>query len=402
MDLTRLRELETTYRTGLLDDVVPFWLRHGWDRELGGVISNLDRDGSITDTDKMIWQQGRFAWTLGTLYNCVEPRDEWLQAALSALDFLERHGTDPTDGRMYFHVTRDGRPIRKRRYAFSESFACVAYAAAARATGRADYAERAIAALQRFWDHMTLPGRIPPKFEDTRPMINMGAPMIALVSAQVLRQDIGWDGADALIERSLARIRLFVKPELRVVLENAAPDGSVIDDHCDGRILNPGHAIEGAWFVMQEGKLRGDRSLIAEGCRMLDYMWERGWDPEYGGFCYFQDLKGLPVQEYWADLKFWWQHNEAIIATLMAWQLTREPRYARMHRLVHDWTHTHFPDPEYGEWFAYIHRDTRPALRMKGTMWKTLYHLPRMQLVCWQIVQELIAEALSAPTDTRA
>lgn len=42
------------YRNVLLDDVVPFWLRHAIDSEHGGIFTALDRDGSLLDTDKSI------------------------------------------------------------------------------------------------------------------------------------------------------------------------------------------------------------------------------------------------------------------------------------------------------------------------------------------------------------
>ena len=107
-------------------------------------------------------------------------------------------------------------------------------------------------------------------------------------------------------------------------METVATDGSRIDDHFDGRTLNPGHAIEGSWFILNEAKYRNnDPDLIKLGTTMLDWMWEIGWDKEYGGIIYFRDVKELPVQEYWHDMKFWWPQNEAIIATLMAYEITR-------------------------------------------------------------------------------
>ena len=116
----RVDELITIYREGLLDDVIPFWIKHSVDDEYGGYMFCVDRDGSRIDTDKGVWQQGRFAWMLATLYNSVEPRPEWLALAKHGLDFLRRYGFD-SDGRMFFHLTRDGRPVRKRRYFFSEA-----------------------------------------------------------------------------------------------------------------------------------------------------------------------------------------------------------------------------------------------------------------------------------------
>ena len=85
-------------------------------------------------------------------------------------------------------------------------------------------------------------------------------------------------------------------------------------------------------------------------------------------------------------MKFWWPQNEAIIATLMAWKLTGAERYAGWHQQIHDWTYQHFPDPEFGEWYGYLHRDGTLSNPSKGTMWKGPFHIPRMQLTCWQLL----------------
>ena len=134
-----------------------------------------------------------------------------------------------------------------------------------------------------------------------------------------------------------------------------------------------------------------DPELLKTGLTILDWMWERGWDREYGGMTYYVDVKGLPVQEYWHDMKFWWPQNETIIATLMAYRLTGDEKYARWHRMVHDWTYARFPDPEHGEWFGYLHRDGRLSSRLKGNTYKAAFHIPRMELVCWKLMEEIKA-----------
>jgi N-acylglucosamine 2-epimerase len=120
---------------------------------------------------------------------------------------------------------------------------------------------------------------------------------------------------------------------------------------------------------------------------MLDYMWERGWDREHGGLFYFRDVYGKPVQEYWQDMKFWWPHNEAIIATLLAHLVTGEDRYAQMHKTVHAYAYSRFLDPEYGEWYGYLHRDGTLAQTAKGNLFKGVFHLPRQEWYCWQILK---------------
>jgi N-acylglucosamine 2-epimerase len=121
---------------------------------------------------------------------------------------------------------------------------------------------------------------------------------------------------------------------------------------------------------------------------MLDWMWERGWDKEFGGMFYYADLKGLPIQEYWHDMKFWWPQNETIIACLLAYQLTGDKKYAGWHKQAHDWAFKHFPDKENGEWFGYLRRDGQLSSALKGSLWKGPFHLPRMLLVCWKILEE--------------
>lgn len=381
-----------TYRDGLLHDTLPFWLPRCLDREYGGYMTALDRDGTIMDTDKAVWVQGRFAWLLSSLYADVERRAPWLEAAKLGIDFIRRHCFD-TDGRMFFQVTREGRPLRKRRYVFSEMFAITALAAYARASGEARAAEEALDLFKKVECWLATPGFFPTKVNpEVRPSKGLVMPMIRIITAQVLRQTVSDPICDDVIQWSIEEIRRdFMKPEHKAVLEVVAPDGSVID-HLAERTLNPGHAIEAAWFIMDEARHRGgDRELIEMGTTILDWMWDWGWDQEYGGILYFRDLRGFCSQEYWQDMKFWWPHNETIIATLMAYQLTNDKRYAAMHRQVHDWSYAHFPDREHGEWFGYLHRDGSVANPAKGNMWKGPFHLPRMQLVCWKLMEQMSA-----------
>jgi N-acylglucosamine 2-epimerase len=395
-DLTRARD---RYRSGLLDDVVPFWLERAIDREHGGYLFCRDRDGTLLDTDKSVWAQGRFAWLLGTLYAEVEPRAEWLEGCRHGVDFLRKHGFD-NDGRMYFLVTRDGRPLRKRRYVFSECFTVIALAALARATGDTAVRDEACALFDRIAHLLTTPGALPPKVDPgTRPQKGLAVPMILIVTAQELRKAApGHAACTSWIDRSIAEIeRDFMAPEFEAVLETVGPNGEFID-HFDGRLLNPGHAIEAAWFILDEARHRsGDSGLTELGTRILDWMWKWGWDPEHGGILYFRDCRGGPPSEYWHDMKFWWPQNEATIATLMAYSLTREPKYAAWHREIDEWMHARFPDPEHGEWFGYLHRDGKLSSTVKGNHWKSCFHVPRMQLRCWQLCEELLQAGPSAP-----
>lgn len=392
----QLAELGRGYEHDLLEDVLPFWMRHGPDREHGGLITGLAADGAIIDTDKAIWLQGRAAWTFSTVHHTMRPNPEWLALVRSCLDFIRTHGRGP-GGKLYFTVTRDGKPLRMRRYVYSECFAAVGSAAFSVAAGDARARTEALEYFSTYLHHSFTPGVMPPKTDPvTRPMKGVAPLMIAIVTAQEIRRLLGDEtvrGATCTqwIDRSIAEIeRDFFKPDLGALMEVVAPNGDVID-HFDGRTLNPGHAIECAWFILHEAKLRRDARMQRLGLAILDLMWQRGWDPEFGGLLYFTDVHGKPVQEYWSEMKFWWPHNEAEIATLLAYQLTGEKRYAEWHGQVHAWSRRVFADPQHGEWFGYAHRDGRISTRLKGNLWKGPFHLPRMLWYNAGLVLELQA-----------
>ena len=389
-DAAHRASLAAAYRRVLLEDVIPFWMTHGLDQEHGGIITSLDRDGTILDTDKSVWFQGRAGWMFATVFSTVERRTEWLEAARSCVEFLRRHCFSP-EGKLYFAVTREGRPLRMRRYVFSEAFAAIANAAFAKAGADSQAADDAPRIFANYLRYSFTPGLLAPKFEPARPLKAIAPHIIAIATAQELRANLGDVSISGRTctewaERSIRAIETeFMKPEHAALMELVGEHNEVLE-HFDGRTLNPGHALEAAWFIMHEGKLRGDKRLVTLGLTILDWMWKRGWDEELGGFFYFRDLRGLPVQEYWHDMKFWWPHNEAVIATLLAWTLTGEKRYARWHQLADDWSFAHFADPEFGEWYGYLHRDGTPSVRLKGNLWKGPFHLPRMLWYCSQVL----------------
>jgi N-acylglucosamine 2-epimerase len=384
-----MKQLRDFYKKQLLEDTIPFWFPRSVDTEHGGYLLMRDADGSLIDDDKAVWVQGRAAWMLATLYNTIETREEWLDGARLGIEFLHDRCFDE-DGRMFFHVTRDGRPIRKRRYFFSETFATIAMAAYAKATDDHVMAYNARELFGKCIRYASEPGLLPPKFTDTRPAKGIGVPMIMINTAQQVRETIGDERCDEWISKWIAEIEKdFVKDDIRCVMEQVAPDGSIID-HIDGRTLNPGHAIEGAWFILHEARYRNnDPHLVDLGCRMLDYMWERGWDKEYGGILYYRDVYNKPVQEYWQDMKFWWPHNEVIIATLLAYVITGNPKYMDWHEQVRTWAYDHFHDKIHGEWYGYLHRDGTIAQPAKGNLFKGPFHLPRQEWYCYQLLKDM-------------
>ena len=391
MKRERIEALIPLYRDGLLKDTIPFWTRHAPDRECGGFLTYLDRDGSVLSTDKPVWVLGRIVWLFSRLYNQVEARAEWLELAKHGVDFMLGHAFD-RDGRMFYSLTREGRPLRKRRYLFTETFGVIALAEYALASGDEEARQQAVDLYRLILMYWRTSGLLPAKvYPQTRSSKAHGMPMIMLATTQVLRQLGDDDLYRDVIDRALHEVlHHFLKPELKALLETVGPDGERLSGP-EGRCINPGHAIETAWFIMEEGRHRGDHDLIERAAQVLEWSLEWGWDPEFGGILYFVDVEGKPPEPYEHDMKLWWPHTEALYALLLAHHLTGEARFEGWYDRVHEWTFGHFPDPEYGEWIGYLHRDGTVSSPVKGNMWKGPFHLPRMQLNVWKLLEEMQA-----------
>lgn len=395
MDSERCARLRDKYQTALLADVVPFWQRHGVDRECGGFFTCLDRDGSLYGTDKPVWLQGRATWLFATLYDRVEPREEWLELARHGAEFLARHcfapGVDEASpGKMYFLVARDGRPLRMRRYFYSEVFGVLAFAALAKATGDAEMRRRAVQLFEVLQGALRTAGRIEPKVNpSTRPMKGLAPLMCLLNVADTMLPIDASEHYERIIDECVLEIaRDFVRADEHCVLETVGPNGELIDEP-EGRIMNPGHAIEAAWFGMEIARRRHDRDLAETLAPLLDWSLERGWDPEFGGLLYFVDVAGKPSPMLEHDMKLWWPHCEALYATLLAYHLLGDGKYAEWHERIHAWTWSHFIDPDYGEWFGYLRRDGALSSPIKGGYWKGPFHVPRALLYCWKLLEEM-------------
>ena len=342
-----LQQWAQRYKDDLVNNVMPFWMKYGLDRQNGGVYTCVDRDGTLMDTTKSVWFQGRFGFIAAAAYNNIEQNPEWLAASKSCIDFIIDHCTAP-DGRMYFEVTAEGTPLRMR---------CL----------------------------------LPAKYLPNVQCQGHSLTMILINTASRLRMAIDDPTLTEQIDTSLHAIKhYFMHPEYKALLETVGPNGEFIDT-INGRTINPGHCIETAWFVLEESRHRNwDADLKQIALEILDWSWDWGWDEPYGGIINFRDCKGLPSQDYAQDMKFWWPQTETVIAMLYAYLATGDEKYLERHQLINDWTYKHLPDPEFGEWYGYLHRDGTVAQPAKGNLFKGPFHIPRMLINSFMLCNEIL------------
>ena len=382
-----------------LDKCISFWLKNGMDKEHGGVYTCLDREGKIFSTDKSVWMQGRCGWIFAYLCHVYGVRDEWLQASKSCLDFMEKYCINRDAGdRMYFTVTADGKPLRQRRYCFSEAFYCIANAEYYGVTGDVEYLERAKKAYKIIYDlnhGAEDPTGLGAKtIPETRTGRALADPMIFLNTTSIMRR-VDTENKDLYDRYSDECVHDIIeyhhKPELKCTLESVGVNGEFMKDFTAGRVVNPGHDIECSWFLMEQANYCGDKTLHEKAQEIFKFAFEGGWDKEYGGLLYFRDCLGLPPEAYEHDMKLWWPHNEIIIASLMAYRDTKDEYYLEKFKMCLDYCKTYFSDGEFGEWYGYLRRDGKPTEPpCKGSTFKGPFHLPRMLIMMDKMIDEIL------------
>jgi len=382
-----INSLANQYKNELLDNILPFWLDKSIDKEYGGYFSCLTREGKVYDTDKFIWLQGREAWLFSMLYNKVEKRQEWLDCAVSGGEFLKKYGHDGNYN-WYFSLTRDGRPLVQPYNIFSYTFAAMAFAQLNLATGNKEYAVIAEKTFKKILEKEMNPKGIWNKAcPGTRDLQNFALPMILSNLSLQMEHLLEKEFLNQTIENCIHTIMdLFYRPELGIIVENITPEAT-LSDSFEGRLVNPGHAIEAMWFIMDLGRLLNRPELIVKANEIAINMIEYGWDKEYGGIFYYKDRMGYPPQQLEWDQKLWWVHIESLITMAKGYKLTGNETSKKWFETIHEYTWNNFKDKEYPEWFGYLNRRGEVLLSLKGGKWKGCFHVPRGLYEIWKTLE---------------
>jgi len=297
--------------------------------------------------------------------------------ALQGADFLQKYGHD-ADMNWYFSCTREGKPLVEPYNIFSDCFAAMAFGQLFKATGDEEFAVIAKKTFENILARSGNPkGKFSKIFPGTRSLKGFSLPMILCNLSLEIEHLLSQELVEETIHNVLHEVmEVFYQQDSGLILENVNPDGSFSDSY-DGRLLNPGHAIESMWFIM-DLSVRLNRPDLAQkaveiALRTLKY----GWDEQYGGIFYFMDIKGHPVQQLEWDQKLWWVHVETLITLIKGYQLTGNSECLQWFEKVHDYTWSHYPDPEFGEWWGYLNRQGEVLLPLKGGKWKGCFHVPR-------------------------
>lgn len=372
-----MEEFVKKYKKELVENVLPFWEKYSVDKEYGGYFTCLDRDGTVFDTDKFMWLQGRQIWTMSTMYDRVESKEEWKNMAEQGARFILDHGRDD-QGDWYFALDRIGKPLIQPYNIFSDCFASMGLAALYKITNKDEYGQVALDTFNRILERQSNPkGKYSKAYPGTRNLKGFSLPMILSNLSLQLEHIVGTNMVDKLIDDVIHEVmEVFYQPESGLIMESVHLDGS-FSDTFEGRLVNPGHIIEAMWFMMDLADRREDASLMNKCIDIAIRALEYGWDHEYGGIFYFKDILNRPPQQLEWDQKLWWVHLEAIVCMAKGYAYTGNEKCKSWFKKLDDYAFNRFSDPQYGEWYGYLNRQGQPLLSLKGGKWKGCFHVPR-------------------------
>ena len=413
----------------LENNILPFWLEKMQDNENGGFYGRIDGSGVLhPDAEKGAILNARILWTFSAAYRVLE-KEELLEAATRAKDYLVDHFIDPEYGGVYWSVDYKGEPLDTKKQFYAIAFAIYGLSEYARATGNREALEYAldlydcieehafddeqngyIEACTREWGKIgdmrlsELDANYP-KSQNTHLHI-MEAYANLLRCLKEMRAQEQCDYVPAI--GSVLPVGISVPPETMVSVEGALrniisifidkildPETNHLDLFFDmdwtrgaGHLESYGHDIECSWLLHEAALVLGDENLLEKVENVVQKVAkasEKGLR-EDGSMIHEANLDTGHVDD---DLH-WWVQAENVVGWFNIWQhFGDEEAFKKSEKCWH-YIKENLVDFDNGEWYWSRHPDgSLNTVDDKAGFWKCPYHNSRM---CLEIIERTAEE----------
>jgi len=413
------RDWMVEFRDNLLHGILKFWIDHGIDRQYGGAMGWLDRQGNpVPPGTKSVAQQGRLLWTFAEVYRRY-PEPIYAEAAAHLLKFLRGKMWDAKRGGYYWLVDRQGQLRDGMKLLNPMSYVLEGLAAYALAFHDPQARQEALD-LFEVMDrraHDEEHGGYHVAFtEDWQPIRDYQRSSATAASScvapdeevhPVLVDSHGRKSSDwhlGLLEALATLYDVTEEADVRTRVEELVDifaekvvdskqayarlyftdDWQPADREGDSTRCVYGLDMEMSWLVTEAAALVGrGRDPKTEGAclALVDHALRDGFDNERGGL-YLEGPASGPADR---KRKEWWQQAEALVGTLNAYQLTGRPKYWQAFEREAQFVLDDFVDRKYGEWYAAIDPDGKIDGTKAGP-WRGPYHASR---ACLEVIRRL-------------
>jgi len=351
---------------GYTDSCAQFWLQT-WDEQIGGFFTNIDKYGNVLTgwgTNKNMLTQSRNAYGLTRAY-MLTGDTTYINLAGEALSWMYDHAWDTTYEGWFQEIDINGNPMypSNDKTAFYQHYALLGIAAYYEATGDTI----AWNWLMKGYQHLEN------MYWDTRPSYEGYYDKASFNNQNV------WDKSfnatvDAITTHLLYLYLMNEDLAYRSRLEEIATE---IIDHLvasmpqqaigfvekydsdwnwnNGETMTiMGHILKAGWCLARINQLFPDTSYVNSAEVLITDVWENGYDHEFGGP--YKDYNRITGEMLlWGlqdSAKAWWQMEQAIVAGLQMYDITKESWYLQMADETINFFMNYFVDHEYGEIYA--------------------------------------------------
>ena len=408
----------------LENNILPFWLEKMQDNENGGFYGRMDGNNQLhPEAEKGAILNARILWTFSAAYR-VLGKQEYLEAATRAKDYLIEHFIDPEYGGVYWSVDYKGNPLDTKKQTYAIAFAIYGLSEYVRATGdreALDYAldlfycidEHAqdrkyygyIEACTREWGEIEdmrlseLDANYP-KSQNThlhvveaytnllrclREMEAKGSCDYVPAIGSVL--PVGVSVSNVVVVIVELAVQEFIKIFIDRILN---PETHHLDLFFDkdwsrgaGRLESYGHDIECSWLLHEAAQVLGYQKLlekVEDVVQQVAKASEKGLRPD-GSMIHEANLDTGRVDD---DLH-WWVQAENVVGWFNIWQHFGDKDAFIKSEKCWQYIKDNLIDFDNGEWYWSRRKDgTLNTTGDKAGFWKCPYHNSRM---CLEIIE---------------
>ena len=413
----------------LENNILPFWLEKMQDNEHGGFYGRIDGNNQLhPEAEKGAILNARILWSFSAAYRVLQ-KEEYLEAATRAKDYLIEHFIDPEYGGVYWSVDYKGEPLDTKKQFYAIAFVIYGLTEYARATGDREALEYAldlydcieehafdseqngyIEACTREWgkiEDMRLSELDAnyPKSQNTHLHI-MEAYANLLRCLKEMRAQEQCDYVPTI--GSVLPVGISVPPETMVNVEGALrniisifidkilnPETNHLDLFFDmdwtrgaGRLESYGHDIECSWLLHEAALVLGDENVLEKVESVIQKVAkaaEKGLRPD-GSMIHEANLDTGHVDD---DLH-WWVQAENVVGWFNIWQHFGDEEAFKKSEKCWQFIKDKLVDWDNGEWYWSRHPDgSLNTIDDKAGFWKCPYHNSRM---CLEIIERTAEE----------
>jgi len=408
----------------LQNNILRFWLDKMQDRKNGGFYGRIDGHGVLhADAEKGAILNARILWSFSAAYRVLE-KEEYLQAATRAKEYIIDHFIDPEYGGVYWSVDSKGQPLDTKKQFYAIGFMIYGFSEYARATGDREALEYALQLFDCIEEHAfdhEYNGYIEACTRDWQPIADMRLSELDANYPKSQNTHLHIIEPYANLLRTLRELQAKQTCDYVPVLGSVLPVDiavsaedlmrveaalrNIIDIFTD-KILNPethhldlffeldwtrgaghlesyGHDIECSWLMHEAALVLGDLDVLAKVepvVREVAKASEKGLRPD-GSMIHEANLSTGHVDD---DLH-WWVQAENVVGWFNIYQYFGDESALEKAMRCWDYIKQHLIDYENGEWYWSRRKDGTLNLDDDHAgFWKCPYHNSRM---CLEIIE---------------